>query len=53
MRSGVDKKPTMQTEFEQQAVQKGWAQVGIIVNLDKRKGCGSNVFSGLLTTVGI
>lgn len=38
---------------EQQAVQKGWAQVGITVNLDKRKGCGSNVFSGLLTTVGI
>lgn len=37
---------------EQQAVQNGWAQVGITVNLDKRKGCG-NVFSGLITTIGI
>lgn len=33
---------------EQQAVQKGWEQVGIIVNLDKRKGCG-NVLGSLLS----
>ena len=41
-----------QDSEEQQAVKKGWEQVGIIVNLDKRKGCG-NVFTGFLTTVGI
>jgi len=34
---------------EQIAVQKGWEQVGIGVNLDKRKGCG-NVFSTLFST---
>ena len=36
---------------EQQAVRKGWEQVGIVTNLDKRKGC-ANVFSVALSTSG-
>lgn len=31
---------------EQNAVKKGWEEVGIVVNLDKQKGCGK-IFSGL------
>lgn len=38
--------------IEQQAVQKGWQQVGIIVNLDKKKGC-NNVFGSLLSVSGL
>jgi len=38
--------------LEQNAVQKGWGKVGIIVNLDKRKGCG-NIFSSFLSTSGL
>lgn len=37
---------------EQNAVQKGWEQVGIIVNLDKRKGCG-NIFGSFLSNTGL
>jgi len=37
---------------EQYAVQKGWEQVGIIVNLDKRKGCG-NIFGSFLSNTGL
>lgn len=37
---------------EQQAVRKGWEQVGIKTNLDKRKGC-ANIFSGILSTSGL
>jgi len=37
---------------EQQAVRKGWEDVGIVLNLDKKKGC-ANVFTGLLAVAGI
>lgn len=37
---------------EQKAVQKGWEDVGIVFNLDKKKGC-ANVFTGLLTASGL
>ena len=37
---------------EQNAVQKGWEEVGIIVNLDKRKGCG-NIFGSFLSNSGL
>jgi Zn-dependent metalloprotease len=37
---------------EQQAVRQGWEDVGIILNLDEKKGC-ANVFTGLLAVAGI
>lgn len=37
---------------EQKAVQKGWEDVGIVLNLDKKKGC-ANVLTGLLAVAGI
>lgn len=37
---------------EQKAVQKGWDDVGIVLNLDKKKGC-ANVLTGLLAVAGI
>jgi len=37
---------------EQQAVRQGWQDVGIVLNLDKKKGC-ANVFTGLLVAAGI
>ena len=41
-----------QDSTEQKAVQKGWEDVGIIFNLDKKKGC-ANVFTGLLAASGL
>jgi Zn-dependent metalloprotease len=37
---------------EQQAVRQSWQDVGIVLNLDKKKGC-ANVFTGLLVASGI
>jgi Zn-dependent metalloprotease len=37
---------------EQQAVQQGWEKVGIIVNLEKRKGCG-NIFGSVFSNTGL
>jgi Zn-dependent metalloprotease len=37
---------------EQKAVQKAWEDVGIVFNLDQKKGC-ANVFTGLLAASGL
>ncbi len=37
---------------EQLAVQKGWDEVGIVLNLDKRKGCG-NIFGSFLAGISL
>jgi Zn-dependent metalloprotease len=37
---------------EQKAVRKGWEDVGIFLDLDKKKGC-ANVFTGLLAVAGV
>ncbi len=41
-----------ENSVEQQAVRQGWEDVGIVLNLDKKKGC-ANVFTGLLAIAGI
>jgi len=38
--------------IEQKAVQKGWQDVGITVNQDKKKGCGNNILGSLIGTFG-
>ena len=38
--------------IEQQAVKKGWEQVGILVKLDEKKGC-RNVFGSFLSISGL
>jgi Zn-dependent metalloprotease len=37
---------------EQKAVKKGWEDVGIVFDLDKKKGC-ANVFTGILAIAGV